>query len=881
MSGDGGTPGGGASSAVTTYCVPTLKITKVACTAGHVLPNLFVLFRKTPPKPGDPTIGSKIAAMWTSEETPAGPVPPYVLGMTDATGYLGPPIDHASPTCFDQVPDAYKLQQGQSYDVYLIQHPSLDLALRIEAELNAGSKAFGEPRALTVRADAPTLEVPEESKGLLPAGADLYEGWVLFRDMPFAACEPVKKQVQRLQAHLGALRYMVGTSNFPYLPDAGTDADKSGGVNDGIFDVRTMNAVYRYQQDARSRAFQVNGGGASGPHAAYVDYGANFAPKVDRGALSAMQAELKALKKQKALTEDQKKQKITLDGKIKAEQADVKTATNIANAWAYLDGSEIAAPADKPDAADGVVTAATGKALKTWLLQGLRKPGAILVSMMDPRGWLNWMRPEAAQSLHGWSELVKALGFEHGICVNHTFRSAQVDIGKAGYGRSARSIHKTGLAMDLGIASGFVDTVSGWPVAYTREVVDGRVKWRLHGSAKQSLPGVADAAAHAAPLVERLVALRDEQSKTPIAAAMLLPAIEKLLAEIQANPAGFFAKYYRASIERWMYDAWHPEGGIKGATMTASEFFAEHEPGKAAEAGDHGAYLDITAVGELLHLGRISSFKSGWGQATKTVKATELVTLADALDKAKTSKTDDDVVTVSRGKSTKLKSTVPALDADFMRRWAGTLKDAKKEIAKSVKTNTPQLTVTLSWSAAKIEDAKKVAAKLREYGDKPFYVVVSDESQPPVQSGEAWAKYIEERPQALEQQAPANQNVKQNTGATVPSAKPKASSWTVTLNPIFEIGYAAPADSTSVPASVLIMPGDAITVPAPGQPIGMEWWHFQRSDLLADEKSRKLWGSFLLEVGWTRECLLENTGPALYHRAGVGYPESELSEKAY
>ena len=63
MSGDGGTPSGDASSAVTTYCIPTLKITKVACTAGHVLPNLFVLFRKTPPKAADPTIGGKLAAM--------------------------------------------------------------------------------------------------------------------------------------------------------------------------------------------------------------------------------------------------------------------------------------------------------------------------------------------------------------------------------------------------------------------------------------------------------------------------------------------------------------------------------------------------------------------------------------------------------------------------------------------------------------------------------------------------------------------------------------------------------------------------------------------------------------------------------------------------
>jgi len=875
--------GASGTSGATTYFVPTLKITKIACTQKHPLKQLFVLFRPTPPAPSDPSVGQKITSMFSSGSTSAALSPPYVLGMTDTEGFLGPPIDLATPESFETIPDAYKLMPGQSYDVYLIQHPSLALAQRIEADINAGSTLYGKPRSFKVKTDEAVLEVPEESAGLLPAGSDLYGGFILYRDMPFGACEPIKKQVQRLQAHLGALRYPVGTTNWPYLPDVGQDSDKSGGVNDGIFDVRVMNAVFRYQQDALGgRAFKVNGGGASGAHGALVDYG-SFDPKVDRGGLTAMQAEAKALKKSKtALTEDQKAQKTSLDAKIKEEQGDIGKAESLSNAWAYLDGQEVSAPGEKPIAADGVVDAATSKSIKTWLEQGLRKPGAILVVIQDPRTWKLWVRPEAAKSWHAWNELVRAMGFEHGVCVNHTFRSAQVDIGKAGYGRSARSIHKTGLAMDLGLVGDFVNSVPCWPVAYVREIESSRVKWRLYGPAKQTLPAAgADAARIVAPILERLGKLKEEQSKSPIVAEMLLSAIDTISGEINGSPTGFLAKYYKASIERWVYDAWHPEGGTPGAMTSASSFYASHEAKDAGSAGERGAFLDLTAVAWIVGLTRISSFKSGWGQTTKTVKAADLKALADALDKAGSAQSDDDKVTIARGKTLKMTTTVPMLDTDFMRRWDDTLKAAKKEISKSVKTNTPWMTVSLSWSAAKIEDAKKVAAKLREFSDKLFYGSASDETLPPVQTGEAWAKYIEERPQQLEAQAPANQNVTQNTGASVSSSKQKSKTWTVTVSPVFEKGYSPPTDVTNIADTIKILAGDSITLPAPGQPIGMEWWHFQRSDLLVSDKTRKQWGSFLMDVGWTRECLLENTGPALYHRAGVGYPESELTELAY
>jgi len=904
------------------YAVPTLQISRVLCTQKHVMKGLFVLFRPTPPPPAEKSLATKIYEYVVGEEPQStGPNPPYLLGMTDAEGYIGPPIEMGADVCMNNTPDAYKLLPGQSYDVYFIQHPSAVVAMRIAAEINAGSTDYGSPHAIKLKSGEPVLEVPEDSSYFIPRGADLYDGFILCRDMPFAECAPVIKQVQRLQAHLGALRYMVGTTNWPYVPDVGADSDKSGGVNDGLFDVRTMNAVFRFQSDAQTRAFKVKGGGADGPHAALVDYASggspkdNFAPKVDRTALSSMQARYTALRKSKAkLTEEQVKEKTSLDAKIKEEKSDVARAESVAGAWAYLDGEEIAAPKDRPDPPDGAVARATGKALQTWLEQGLRKPGAILVVIQDPRGWSLWMRPEAARSWHAWNEIVKALGFDYGVCVNHTFRSAQVDIGKAGYGRSARSIHKTGLAMDLGLEGNFSRSVAGWPVAYVHEDDEGRVWWRLYGPAKQALSADAtQAAALAAPLIERLNQLRAVQADSPIVSTMLVPAIDKLLTMLQATPVSFFATYYKWQIQRWSYDAWHSDGGTAGPRGTAEAFYKEHRGqhldediaalSKKSDAGSQRslaakqeeraaletsdgphkqrtAFLDLTALAELVNLSRIHAFKSGWGEKTRSVKAADLGTLASWLGEAKSSRASGDRVTVSRGK-VKMTTTVSALDAEFMTAWNAALKAMKKEIAKSVKVNAPQIVITLSWSPAKIEDAKKIAAKLREMAGKKFYGVLADEGVSPVQSAEAWAQYIEDKPQKLEEQAPANQNVTTTAGIKTPSSKAKPVSWTLTLQPIFDVAYTPDPAATSVADTVKLMPGDLVEVPAPGQPIGMEWWHFQRSDLLGSGKSRRMWGDFLIEVGWTRECLLENTGSALYYRAGVGYPESELEKAAY
>src|SRR6185369_17383071 len=99
----------------------------------------------------------------------------------------------------------------------------------------------------------------------------------------------------------------------------------------------------------------------------------------------------------------------------------------------------------------------------------------------------------------------------------------------------------------------------------------------------------------------------------------------------------------------------------------------------------------------------------------------------------------------------------------------------------------------------------------------------------------------------------------------------------LTLQPIFKSGWEPPTER-DVLAQIPFQPGDVADVPAPGQPVGMEWWHYQRSDLLGSGKSRRMWGQILMELGWTREGLLDGAAPVLFGRRGVGYPLAELEK---
>jgi hypothetical protein len=896
--------------------------------------GLFILFRPVPSK------------LWqvTKKQLGLAPDPLFQLGVVGRSGFLAPPefneellsflgwVEYAShpegdpglvSCAHDLLPDSYRILAGQKYEVYLIQHPDIGYAREVLTFINEGEKKFGEPRTITASSEG-VLVVPEDPKAFLPGGDPEYGGWFLFRSMPSGQCQPVREQVAKLQSQLGALRYVVGNGIWPYLPDFKSDNDKSGGENYGIFDVRTMGAVYAFQRDALSGAapFKVKD---PKPQDAFFSSPASFTPQPE-----AMLSE--RAPGMKILTQE--------------------------HSWAYLDKSDKAPVAPpRPNQADGTVEQSTAKALKHWLQEGLRKPGAILVQVREPRGWGVWLRPEAAYAWFAWNELVRALGFDAGICLNHTYRSVQVDVGHAGYGRAARSIHKTGLAMDLGLMGDFKSSVENWPVAYVREPTADRIRWRLYGPVAHQVPstGAGDAAEAAkklgAELVQRLQGVLSSQANHALVrndpGKLLQTAVQQLVQQLQTDPLAFLARYYKHEIALWDYDAYHPEGGhpkqLAGADgsikeqATATEFYRDHqsmhirsaiaalntqlaEPklkevkrtrleqdlekkngqlekmqGADSPAQQKKAFLDLTALGELVHLERISAFRAGWQQVTKQLGAGKLGEVATALAAAKgwsQREVAGDAVTITRKKRVLEGLTVGRIDDTFMAGWHTQLQSMRKELARCVKVAVPQITVTLTWGKGnKADDAPKVAGKLRQFADKKFYSVLELEGVPRLQSGAEWATYLEGVPAALEQQAAVNEakraaevqeaeKTDKKKAKKIASAPPKIEKLMLTLQPIFDLAFSA-SETTTLEDFLTLLPNDVVNLPAPGQPIGMEWWHFQRSDLLGSGKSRRKWGDLLEEIGWRRETLLDTPSRSLFLRPGVGYPPSELEELAY
>jgi hypothetical protein len=925
---------------------PNLRIAQVTCEQKHTLAGLFVLFR---PQPS--TTLQKIKNL--KKQVGMRLDPPFQLGMVGRLGFLSPPeIDQQDLLAYlsglentsrlpgdpdpvacalDLMPDSHRLLPGQKYEFYFIHHPDPAYALKVYDEINEGSSAYGEPFVKEVDADG-IVRVPEDPSHFLPQGSEFYGHWTLYRSMPCAECEPVKQQVRRLQLHLGALRYIVGTGIWPYLPDFNTDNDRSGGSNDGIIDVRVMNAILRFQQDACSgkKPFKPK----DKPHSALVQAESNFGP---------------------APGADFAKRRPPNSEYLQPE-----------NSWKYLEGSEQPAPSIKPLQADGVVDSSTAEALKHWLSEGLRKPGDILVSIANKVGGVLWMRPEAASAIHAWIRLVQALGFDEGLGIFHTYRSILVDIVKAKKGRSAVSIHKTGLAVDLASA-GFLRAVKSWPVAYVREQEGSRILWRLYGAMTLPLPsthtpeGRAAASEFTARLKPRLLALKSaKELEHPLVRLdpekLLVKAVDKLLAELEEpkNAVAFIDRYYKFEIPLWDYDKYHPEGGyprkLLGADgspkelATAEEFYRDHltyyhqldianvrqaqqeltlkppkneaAAAKMAKAHEnlereatqhqeeidklHGpdsaarsrsAFVDLTGVGELVHMKRIGAWKSGWQLSSAKLAASQLkeiaAHLADVQQWGGYNATLEPAFLLRKEGKTARSLSVPArrLDGPLMLQWHEVLQALKKELPRSVKVNSPQCSVTVTWGNGKLaEEAPKLAGLLRgSFSEKQFYSVLPMEGVPRVQTGADWAAYLDKLPGELEQQALVVQAQQDEEAKKDPkkakkigSARPKLQQRLLTLQPVFDLAFQAP-ESGELKDALTLLPGDVVELPAPGEPICMEWWHFQRTDQI----SHRLWGDLLEDIGWTRECLGDTPSSQLYLRPGIGYPVGHLNGDAH
>lgn len=868
------------SPAAPKAAIPHLSVPLVLCNQGHALRGLFLVLRPQPPQD---SLFDKLF----------DPNPPaFNLALTDPHGWLelcteGDPWP--SFYAHGSTPHAMKLLPDVPYEIYAIRHPDPAYARLALGELNRVG-----PRSLTrdwqpmVRRFVTHSTVPEDGETVHhllltldespdsyhPKGSERYGRWTLYADMPHDECAPVQQQVRKLQDDLGALRYIVGFDHSPYLPEP---AKVTGGkiqnpytANAGRFDARTLNAVYVFQRHASAgHGIRVRNGAA-----VMANAGSSFSPIAELPATS----------------------------------------------LAYLDG---AAPGDGVMPielkTDGVVMPQTGAAIARWRAEGIRQPCRLLVQLparaLAGEKWNVWMGEEAARSLYAWRELTKALGFARAIQANGAYRGILVDVGKASFGRSAKSIHKVALAVDTGVR-GFSGVSEQWPIIFSRDTVEAqksrgvvvghRIHWRLY--APSSIAPTSTAAI--AECRRRLLLAVADGS--PLA-DILRRAAASLVQELDAGPGRFLERYFKPRVETWLYDAWDDNGGKPGPAVTPSEWSQskiEEIDGEAAllkpqhealqqriealqglgtgcskdEARElknarsswHAAtdrqreldglrndyrgymacerFLDLTVLGEACLLQRIGSFTNmleptshDWGLAAKAIDTGEFKLLATTLTTAKEQHRKISV----RANSTSY--PIERVDTEFMHVWADAC--AVRQLCRA---QGPALRAALSRDPKARERLIELRQALDQFPERLF----RRKETADLKSGAEWSAELDGKQQAVDASAPAVL-IDRSKGSAVRRAKDS----TYTLWPVF-----GDVDGLHIE----FPPGTTVHAPVAGEPIGMEWWHFQRTDLIR----RRTYGEMFEQLGWTRLTASAQRSETLYHRQGAGYPESDLNDWA-
>jgi hypothetical protein len=834
----------------------------------------------------------------------------WILGVTSDKGYLGPPVfdrknwdslltGSEKARCEAMwagiLPDVYRFTPGQEYEFYFVQHPSYALAREVQDQLNFGKQpenAYGPPIPLKPDADG-RIEIEESPQTFWPSrmwkdGDDKFYGWCLFNGMPSANCAPVKQQVIRLQAHLGALRYPVGDHAWPYefhVPRDGGEGDFNVSPdNDGVFDVRVMNAVYKFQKQAPIlKPFQVQ----SKPHETLVDYQNGYASKITR------------------------ERRATKDLDLESE----------ANTFAYLRGAYLKqpftpAPAGKPD---GVVESSTARAIKAWLDNRLRKPGEILVRH---RGV--WMRPDLAKSLYGWHELALALGSFDGVVFGHAFRQIFHNLDDSlGAGAAVMSPHKTGLAVDMGSEK--------WMRVYEpndkRGVVDGRFYWTILGFSDVECPG-ADKDAWREKLRGRV-----EQHKLVGEPELVAYAKEKLQTLGDLIDAGQVDAFFRPTAKPWLFDPSDEHGGAKVSEWVPQQCFNESgqfilypwfdlelldrklkqidstieslEQGlnpdparlqalktlkadktaeveklkakigklkaekrkasfqykdpatKVVEKREVQSFLNLTHVAEIVRLHPIR-WAPGMGYAySSNLDALNLTAIAKAVRSGALvpEVVSEHPVEIDRAGTPPITINLAKIDTDFVRDWPSLLKNVASALGPKAKLAPPRFTFEVSADTPRAKEAaEKLAAvlKTKPFAKRYFYAPPPYAGERAARTGEQWATYIvdelaskvgewvKERAarflgygvpdsavsRLAEQPPPAPLAVEGQ-----PNEKPpEVELWTICLQPVFLRQY-TPTDP-AIPNEFPFFPGDSVRVPGPGVSRCQEWWHFQREDLL-------------------------------------------------
>jgi hypothetical protein len=501
------------------------------------------LFPAPPPKKGQKAADGVPAAglfvLWSAipvDTQKSADPSTFKLGFCGETGVLFDvsTLDNPWPIALKSKESATKLGAvaehwtPQNYDVVFVAHPSPVVARAMLTNLQKGLGPDGNKPAdlraawrmqlATPRALKRNLvvDVKEDPAIFMPGGPSEYGGWLLYRRMPYQLQTPVKAEVSKLVFHLSRLRYPAACS----VPIAGAHVPYTASETEhaGVFDAPVQATLHRFQK--------------------HLAAGTTF--------------------------------KLTDAGRTQ-----IAGTTDIAS-WGYLRGADAT---QKPVVTEeGVVDAATAKALTSWFDDGLRKPGPIVVQ----RGKL-WAQPELWYGFTALDLILQGFSARYRLAISNTYRV----LPSSGPGQVETSFHKLGRAIDLETTLG--DPSDGFPVGYEGDwVTKNTLKWLVYiHSGASATPDPA------APLVvSEKVASETKAFMTtrlgeelPAEANEFLEKLTEYVEKLNKTPQEqLHQDYLRESISRFQWQSGEDDGGNAQTAITAAEDAQRNSRGAGARS---------------------------------------------------------------------------------------------------------------------------------------------------------------------------------------------------------------------------------------------------------------------------------------------------------
>jgi hypothetical protein len=455
--------------------------------------------------------------------------------------------------------------------------------------------------------------------------------------------------------------------------------------------------------------------------------------------------------------------------------------------------------------------------------------------------------------------------------------------------------------------------------------LDWRLTWRLYGHSeldvfnwlKPLLPGGVDDVDTLRMLLDEVVAHLENEFRGAIGVkdaatdnwiAKQLDTATTAVAKItRLSNDEIREGFFRPDVRQWLYHPYEEDGGMTDSKDWGPNTANPDYPGAPFVAK---SFVNLSKLGALCGLARLGAARKGtWRDRTTTEgkpgkpvmnafvvskyfdKIVKLIEHAQS-DRSVHAKESFPIKQKKKG-STLVELELPAVKHAFMKRWGQAYPNllAKKNKPILGNAEVPQLALKVNATP----DGEKLLEPLlsslsSEFGQESFLVVAAGDKttlnpDAVLEGGElvsklrvaiaAFKKEFEELKQEQQKKAGKSKN----------SVQHDWKQWTVVLQPVFH----KPPKNAAAPA-VGFLPSDTVSLWTPGEPRGLEWWHYQHIAAY-DVK----WGDLLEEVGFSRDVLRARKSAAEYSEKeilkgatgaayavfgrGIGYAESDLDNK--